>query len=77
MMDRLVTDMGEADVLALAAAMDTRAPLVVRSNGVKASREELIARLAEEGVLARPTELSPTGLLFRISGQCLRTVRIS
>ena len=42
----------------------TRAPLVVRSNGVKASREELIARLAEEGVLARPTELSPTGLLF-------------
>jgi 16S rRNA (cytosine967-C5)-methyltransferase len=64
MMDRLVTDMGEADVLALAAAMNTRAPLVVRSNGVKASREELIARLAEEGVLARPTELSPTGLLF-------------
>ena len=53
MMDRLVTDMGEADVLALAAAMNTRAPLVVRSNGVKASREELIARLAEEGVVAR------------------------
>ena len=64
MMDRLVTDLGEAEALALAAAMNTRAPLTVRSNGVKASREELVARLAEEGVVAHPTELSPTGLLF-------------
>jgi len=64
MMDRLVTDLGEAEAQALAAAMNTRAPLTVRSNGVKASREELVARLAEEGVVAHPTELSPTGLLF-------------
>ena len=64
MMDRLVTDLGETAALALTAAMNTRAPLTVRSNGVKASREELVARLAEEGVVARPTELSPTGLLF-------------
>ena len=64
MMDRLVTDFGEAEAQALAAAMNTRAPLTVRSNGVKASREELVARLAEEGVVAHPTELSPTGLLF-------------
>ena len=64
MMDRLVTDLGEADALALAGAMNERAPLTVRCNGVKASREELVARLAEEGVVARPTELSPTGLLF-------------
>jgi len=63
-MDRLVTDLGEAEAQALAAAMNTRAPLTVRSNGVKASREELVARLAEEGVVAHPTELSPTGLLF-------------
>ncbi len=64
MMERLVTDLGEAEAQALAAAMNTRAPLTVRSNGVKASREELVARLAEEGVVAHPTELSPTGLLF-------------
>ena len=64
MMDRLVTDLGEADALGLAAAMNGRAPLTVRSNGVKLSREELVVRLAEEGVLAQPTELSPTGLVF-------------
>jgi len=64
MMERMVADLGQADALALAAAMNDRAPLTVRSNGVKASREELVARLAEEGVKARPTELSPTGLLF-------------
>jgi 16S rRNA (cytosine967-C5)-methyltransferase len=64
MMDRLVTDLGEADALALAAAMNDRAPLTVRSNGIKVSREELVTRLAEEGVVARPTEFSPTGLLF-------------
>jgi len=64
MMERLVVDLGEADAFALAAAMNERAPLAVRSNGVKVSREELVARLAEEGVVARPTELSPTGLLF-------------
>jgi len=64
MMERFVHDMGEADTLAMAAAMNERAPLTVRSNGVKASREELTARLAEEGVVARSTDLSPTGLLF-------------
>jgi 16S rRNA (cytosine967-C5)-methyltransferase len=64
MLERLVTSLGEADGLALAAAMNDRAPLTVRCNGVKASREELIARLAEEGVVARPTPLSPTGLIF-------------
>jgi len=64
MMERFVTDLGDSDALALAGAMNERAPLTVRSNGVKASREELVARLAEEGVVARPTDLSPTGLLF-------------
>jgi 16S rRNA (cytosine967-C5)-methyltransferase len=64
MLERLVNDLGEAEGLALAASMNERAPLTVRSNGVKASREELIIRLAEEGVVARPTDLSPTGLLF-------------
>ena len=64
MLERMVKDLGEADALALAAAMNDRAPLTVRCNGVKASREELVARLAEEGVVARPTDLSPMGLVF-------------
>jgi 16S rRNA (cytosine967-C5)-methyltransferase len=64
MLERLVNDLGEGEALALTAAMNERAPMMVRGNGVKASREELIARLKEEGVVANPTELSPMGLEF-------------
>ncbi len=64
MLERLVNDLGEEEALALTAAMNERAPMTVRANGVKASREELIARLKEEGVVASPTELSPMGLVF-------------
>lgn len=64
MFERMVNDLGEDEALALAAAMNERAPMTVRVNGVKVSREELIARLKEESVLASPTELSPMGLLF-------------
>lgn len=60
----LAASHGESGALALAAAMNTRAPMCVRTNTVKVSREELIARLADEGVTARPTELSPVGLVF-------------
>ncbi|HSP80292.1 MAG TPA: SAM-dependent methyltransferase, partial [Myxococcaceae bacterium] len=43
-------------------AMNERAPLTVRVNGFKGDREQLRARLAEEGVDASPTPLSPLGL---------------
>lgn len=62
--ERFVASHGSEAAIALASAMNTRAPMCVRTNTVKLSREELIARLAEEGVTARPTNLSPVGLVF-------------
>jgi 16S rRNA (cytosine967-C5)-methyltransferase len=61
---RFVESHGEKDATALATAMNTRAPMCVRTNTVKVSREELTARLTEERVSAQPTQLSPVGLCF-------------
>jgi len=52
----------EAD--ALAAALNRRAPLVIRTNTARISREALAARLKEEGVVAAATLYSPHGLVF-------------
>ncbi len=65
LLERFVDDLGEAEALALAASMNERAPLMVMTNTRVTTREALIARLADEGVQAEPTLLSPTGLLFR------------
>jgi len=59
-----VADYGAAEASALAEAMNQRAPLAVRVNTTRIARDALIARLAEEHVVARPTSLSPVGLLF-------------
>jgi 16S rRNA (cytosine967-C5)-methyltransferase len=64
LIERFVNALGRDESLALAAAMNGRAPLTVRVNGAKISREELQARLADEKVVAQPTELSPMGLIF-------------
>jgi 16S rRNA (cytosine967-C5)-methyltransferase len=53
-----------AEAAAEAAALNSAAPLVVRANTLRASREELSERLAREGVVARPTALSPLGLVL-------------
>jgi 16S rRNA (cytosine967-C5)-methyltransferase len=59
--ERLLSEMGE-EALSAAEAMNKRAPLTVRVNTLKTSREELMARLTREDVVARPTPLSPFGL---------------
>jgi 16S rRNA (cytosine967-C5)-methyltransferase len=61
---RFVLSMGGPAAEKLASAMNTRAPLCVRANTIKTTREALVARLAEEGVTAKPTPLSPVGLVF-------------
>jgi 16S rRNA (cytosine967-C5)-methyltransferase len=65
LLERFVASFGEKEAIALASAMNTRAPMCVRANSVKISREELITKLAEEGVVAEPTRLSPVGLCFK------------
>jgi 16S rRNA (cytosine967-C5)-methyltransferase len=47
-----------------AAAMNERAPLTARVNGLKVTREDLRERLRAEGVEARETPLSPLGLFL-------------
>jgi 16S rRNA (cytosine967-C5)-methyltransferase len=64
MLERFVNDLGEAEALALADAMNRRAPMAIRTNTARISRETLVDRLREEAVTARPTPLSPTGLVL-------------
>lgn len=53
-----------ADAARAAEAMNERAPLTVRVNPLKGDRAALLARLAEEGIQATPTPLSPLGLIL-------------
>ena len=60
--DKLVAREGEEGALALAAALNEPAPLDLRVNVIKASREEVMAALAEAPILAEITPFSPVGL---------------
>jgi len=64
MLARFCADHGEEPGLALAAAMNRRAPLCVRANTVKVSREELARRLTAEGAPCEPTRLATSGLVL-------------
>lgn len=64
LLERFVTELGEAMAIAVADGMNHRAPMAVRTNTAKLTREALIERLRDEGVIAHPTRLSPSGLLF-------------
>ena len=56
--------LGADETRALATALNQRAPLTVRVNLVKSTREELIERLRAEGARVEPTRLSPWGVIF-------------
>jgi 16S rRNA (cytosine967-C5)-methyltransferase len=64
LLERFVADAGEPEALALADAMNRRAPLAIRVNTLKIARDALAQRLAEEGITSRPAPLSPFGLLL-------------
>ena len=59
---RLRAQFDEAEVLALAHALNQPAPVDLRVNTTKAKREDVQARLAQEGFPCEPTSCSPTGL---------------
>jgi 16S rRNA (cytosine967-C5)-methyltransferase len=63
LIELFVEDHGEAEGLALAEAMNRRAPLALRANTARITREDLVPRLGDENVTARPTELAPAGLV--------------
>jgi 16S rRNA (cytosine967-C5)-methyltransferase len=64
LLQRFVTDFGAEQAMALATAMNQRAPLAIRVNTAKIDREGLIERLRAENIVARPTPLSGSGLLL-------------
>ena len=56
--------LGVAETRALATALNQRAPLTVRANLLKSSRDELLAILRTEGSRIEPTRFSPWGVTF-------------
>ncbi len=59
---RLRAQFGDAEALALAAALNHPAPVDMRVNTIKARREEVQTRLAQEGFPCELTPYSPAGL---------------
>jgi 16S rRNA (cytosine967-C5)-methyltransferase len=60
--DLLVARHGEAKTLALAEALNTPAPLDLRVNSLKATRDEVIAALSGAPIIAEPTPYAPLGV---------------
>ena len=56
----------------LAAAMSEPPPLTVRTNTLRITREELMKRLSEEGVVCSETAWSPDGIRMNQAGQITR-----
>jgi len=65
---RWATRFGIDDAAALCRVNNTPPPVCVRVNSTRATREQLQEALAAEGVTARPTPLSPVGLLLENPG---------
>jgi len=62
--ERFAAELGLEEARLLAHAMNQRAPLTVRANLLKATREALRERLAAEGVASTLTPHSPWGLVL-------------
>jgi 16S rRNA (cytosine967-C5)-methyltransferase len=60
--DKFVAQYGQDETLALAHALNQPAPLDLRVNSIKNTREEVMARLLEAPVAAEPTPYAPLGL---------------
>ena len=54
--------LGESAAIELGRALSKRAPLTIRANRLRGTREELATQLAVEGVKTKPTQISPDGL---------------
>ncbi|HEV7855803.1 MAG TPA: RsmB/NOP family class I SAM-dependent RNA methyltransferase [Herminiimonas sp.] len=60
--DKLVTRDGEAATLALSHAMNQPAPLDLRVNAIKATREDVMTELAQAPILCEATPFAPLGI---------------
>jgi 16S rRNA (cytosine967-C5)-methyltransferase len=64
LLELFASDLGQDEALALAEAMNRRAPMCVRANTGRIARDALAVRLADEQVTTHPTALAPDGLIF-------------
>jgi 16S rRNA (cytosine967-C5)-methyltransferase len=60
--DKFVAQYGETETLALAEALNKPAPLDLRVNSIKATRDEVVAALAEAPIAAETMPYAPLGL---------------
>ncbi|SHG42326.1 RsmB/NOP family class I SAM-dependent RNA methyltransferase [Massilia sp. CF038] len=60
--DKFVAQYGEAEALELASALNQPAPLDLRVNSIKATRDEVVAGLLEAPIAAEPMPYAPLGL---------------
>jgi 16S rRNA (cytosine967-C5)-methyltransferase len=65
LVERLAPRMSSEELLALARALNTPAPLDLRVNSLKAEREAVIKRLGVDGIVATPCPYSPLGLRLK------------
>jgi 16S rRNA (cytosine967-C5)-methyltransferase len=63
--DKFVAQYGEEETQALAAVLNTPAPLDLRVNSLKSDRDKVIAELATAPIIAEPTPYSALGLRIR------------
>ena len=63
---RLAARMSEADLLALARGLNQSAPLDLRVNAIKATREEVLARLSSDGIAAEACRYAPLGIRLKV-----------
>jgi len=60
--DKLLAREGEAGLIALADALNRQAPLDLRVNALKATREDVVRELAAAPIIAEPTPYAPLGI---------------
>ena len=65
--ERLVAHMAANEMLALARGLNQPAPLDLRVNALKATREEVLARFAADGIAAKACPYAPMGV--RLEGR--------
>ena len=65
LVELLAPRMPGEELLALARALNTPAPLDLRVNSLKAERDAVITRLAADGIAAQPCPYSPQGLRLK------------
>jgi 16S rRNA (cytosine967-C5)-methyltransferase len=60
--DKLVAQYGDAEAMALSEALNAPAPLDLRVNSLKATRDEVVTALGEAPIATTPTPYAPLGL---------------